>query len=247
MADYEMEALLGRDQPRGGPAGPCRGRRVDGQGPGKPRFVAGVLGPTNRTASISPDVNDPGKRNVTYDELVAAYTESTHALIEGGRRHHPDRDHLRHPQRQGGRLRGGSVRGAGLQPAGDDLRHHHGCLRPYPLRPDHRSLLSLPSPRQTGLVRPQLCAGAGRAAPVRGGAVPHQRDPCQRPPQRRSAQCVWRVRSGRGRDGGAYPRVGPKRLSSTWWAAAAAPPRPTFAPWRTPWRASSPAPCRICR
>ena len=52
--------------------------------PHKPRFVAGVLGPTNRTCSISPDVNDPGKRNVTYDQLVAAYTESTHALIEGG-------------------------------------------------------------------------------------------------------------------------------------------------------------------
>src|SRR5574344_2527140 len=52
--------------------------------PLKPRFVAGVLGPTNRTCSISPDVNDPGARNVTYDELVAAYMESTAALIEGG-------------------------------------------------------------------------------------------------------------------------------------------------------------------
>lgn len=51
--------------------------------PDKPRFVAGVIGPTSRTASISPDVNDPGKRNVHFDELVAAYKESTHALIEG--------------------------------------------------------------------------------------------------------------------------------------------------------------------
>ncbi|HHJ21135.1 MAG TPA: methionine synthase, partial [Gammaproteobacteria bacterium] len=50
----------------------------------KPRFVAGVLGPTNRTASISPDVNDPGFRNVSFDELVEAYSESTRALIEGG-------------------------------------------------------------------------------------------------------------------------------------------------------------------
>jgi 5-methyltetrahydrofolate--homocysteine methyltransferase len=50
----------------------------------KPRFVAGVLGPTNRTASISPDVNDPGKRNVSFDELVEAYEESTHALLDGG-------------------------------------------------------------------------------------------------------------------------------------------------------------------
>ncbi|MDP2562701.1 methionine synthase [Psychrobium sp. 1_MG-2023] len=52
--------------------------------PNKPRFVAGVLGPTNRTCSISPDVNDPGFRNITFNQLVEAYTESTHALIEGG-------------------------------------------------------------------------------------------------------------------------------------------------------------------
>lgn len=51
--------------------------------PEKPRFVAGVLGPTSRTASISPDVNDPAKRNVTFDELVINYKEATHALIKG--------------------------------------------------------------------------------------------------------------------------------------------------------------------
>jgi 5-methyltetrahydrofolate--homocysteine methyltransferase len=52
--------------------------------PGKPRFVAGALGPTSRTASISPDVNDPGKRNVTFDELRHAYREAADALIDGG-------------------------------------------------------------------------------------------------------------------------------------------------------------------
>ncbi len=52
--------------------------------PDKPRFVAGALGPTNKTASLSPDVNDPGKRNVTFDELVAAYKEQTCGLIDGG-------------------------------------------------------------------------------------------------------------------------------------------------------------------
>ncbi|TAM09191.1 MAG: methionine synthase [Nevskiaceae bacterium] len=52
--------------------------------PEHPRFVAGTLGPTNRTASISPDVNDPGKRNVTWDELVAAYTEAANGLLDGG-------------------------------------------------------------------------------------------------------------------------------------------------------------------
>jgi 5-methyltetrahydrofolate--homocysteine methyltransferase len=50
----------------------------------RPRYVAGALGPTNRTASISPDVNDPGFRNVTFDELVAAYTEAVRGLVDGG-------------------------------------------------------------------------------------------------------------------------------------------------------------------
>ena len=52
--------------------------------PDRPRFVAGVLGPTSRTCSISPDVNDPGYRNVTFDELVSNYIEATRGLIEGG-------------------------------------------------------------------------------------------------------------------------------------------------------------------
>lgn len=52
--------------------------------PGKPRFIAGSIGPTNRTASISPDVNDPGFRAITYDELAAAYKEQVNALIDGG-------------------------------------------------------------------------------------------------------------------------------------------------------------------
>ncbi|MES2621250.1 MAG: methionine synthase [Bacteroidota bacterium] len=52
--------------------------------PGKPRFVAGAFGPTNRTASISPDVNNPGFRAISFDELVKAYSEQAHGLIDGG-------------------------------------------------------------------------------------------------------------------------------------------------------------------
>lgn len=52
--------------------------------PDKPRYVAGALGPTTRTASISPDVNDPGARNVSYDQLVAAYLEAADGLVDGG-------------------------------------------------------------------------------------------------------------------------------------------------------------------
>ena len=57
---------------------------VTAKTPDRPRIVAGAMGPTNRTASISPDVNNPGFRNVSYDELVEAYSEQARGLIEGG-------------------------------------------------------------------------------------------------------------------------------------------------------------------
>ena len=50
----------------------------------RPRYVAGVLGPTNRTASLSPDVNNPGFRNVQFDQLVTTYTEAVRGLLDGG-------------------------------------------------------------------------------------------------------------------------------------------------------------------
>ncbi|MDX5476960.1 MAG: homocysteine S-methyltransferase family protein, partial [Cyclobacteriaceae bacterium] len=52
--------------------------------PDKPRFVAGALGPTNKTASLSPDVNDPGYRAITFDQLAAAYKEQVQGLLDGG-------------------------------------------------------------------------------------------------------------------------------------------------------------------
>lgn len=58
--------------------------RATKQTPDKPRFVIGALGPTNRTASLSPDVNDPGFRNVNYDQLVSAYKEAIKGLVDGG-------------------------------------------------------------------------------------------------------------------------------------------------------------------
>ncbi|MDC8830523.1 homocysteine S-methyltransferase family protein [Alteromonas gilva] len=84
MADYDMQA---HSRDINIAAAKLARRAADeftAKNPQKPRFVAGVIGPTSRTASISPDVNDPGKRNVTFDVLVAAYTESCEALIEGG-------------------------------------------------------------------------------------------------------------------------------------------------------------------
>lgn len=84
MADYQMEALSARINREAAALARKVCDEVTAREPHKPRFVAGVLGPTNRTASISPDVNDPGFRNVSFEELVDAYTESTRALIEGG-------------------------------------------------------------------------------------------------------------------------------------------------------------------
>ena len=57
---------------------------VTAETPDRPRFVAGAIGPTNRSASISPDVNNPGFRNVSFDDLVKAYGEAARGLIEGG-------------------------------------------------------------------------------------------------------------------------------------------------------------------
>ncbi|MBI5437708.1 MAG: homocysteine S-methyltransferase family protein, partial [Nitrosomonadales bacterium] len=82
MADYEMQHLVYELNVAG--AKLARGLCDEFSTRGKPRFVAGVLGPTGRTASISPDVNDPGARNVTFDELVESYTESVRGLLDGG-------------------------------------------------------------------------------------------------------------------------------------------------------------------
>jgi 5-methyltetrahydrofolate--homocysteine methyltransferase len=84
MADYAMEEIA---RELNVAAAQCARRAADAAmaaEPSRPRFVAGVLGPTNRTASISPDVNDPGYRNTNFDALVDAYLEAIDGLVEGG-------------------------------------------------------------------------------------------------------------------------------------------------------------------
>jgi 5-methyltetrahydrofolate--homocysteine methyltransferase len=84
QADYEMEAHV---YDINYCAAQCARKAADvwtAKTPEKPRFVIGALGPTNRTASLSPDVNDPGKRLVTFDELREAYAQAAHALLDGG-------------------------------------------------------------------------------------------------------------------------------------------------------------------
>jgi len=84
MADYHMEDLVYELNLEGARLARDAADEWERRTPDKPRFVAGVLGPTNRTASISPDVNDPGKRNIDFDALVVAYAEAVRGLVDGG-------------------------------------------------------------------------------------------------------------------------------------------------------------------
>ncbi len=84
MADYGMESLAYELNYESARLAREQADEVTALDPSRPRFVAGALGPTNRTASISPDVNDPGARNVTYEELVDAYLEQANGLVDGG-------------------------------------------------------------------------------------------------------------------------------------------------------------------
>jgi 5-methyltetrahydrofolate--homocysteine methyltransferase len=84
MADYGMEAQVAELNLAAARLAVAAARAWEAKEPSRPRFVAGVLGPTTKTASISPDVNDPGFRAISFDQLVAAYAEAAEALAEGG-------------------------------------------------------------------------------------------------------------------------------------------------------------------
>ena len=84
QGDYGTEALVGELNRAAAAIARAAADEWTAKTPDKPRFVAGVLGPTNRTATMSPDVNDPGFRNITFDELVAAYGEAVDGLMAGG-------------------------------------------------------------------------------------------------------------------------------------------------------------------
>ena len=84
MADYQMEDLVYELNYQSAKIAKEVAQEFTAKEPHKPRFVAGSIGPTNKTASMSPDVNDPGYRAVTFDELRIAYKQQVEALIEGG-------------------------------------------------------------------------------------------------------------------------------------------------------------------
>ena len=84
MADYQMEDLVYELNYESAKLAKEVANSFTEKEPQKPRFVAGSIGPTNKTASLSPDVNDPGFRAITFDQLVDAYSEQTEALLDGG-------------------------------------------------------------------------------------------------------------------------------------------------------------------
>lgn len=84
MADYQMEDLVYELNYQSAKIAKEVADEFTAKEPHKPRFVAGSIGPTNRTASMSPDVNDPGYRAVTFDDLRIAYKQQAEALMDGG-------------------------------------------------------------------------------------------------------------------------------------------------------------------
>ena len=136
----------------------------------KPRFVAGVLGPTNRTASLSPDVNDPGFRNIGFDELVDTYYEATRGLVDGGA------DILLIETIFDTLNAKAAVFAIEqyFEDTGSELPVMiSGTItdasRPHAVRPDRRGVLEFAAPRAAAVDRLQLRAGREAAAPVRRG------------------------------------------------------------------------------
>ena len=127
--------------------------------------MAGALGPTNRTASLSPDVNNPGFRNITFDELAEAYAEAARGLVEGG----ADLllvetifDTLNAKAAIFGIT--GYLEEEGLDVPDHDLGHDHRRERTHALGTGNRGVLELRAPRQAHQRRPELRARARRSS-----------------------------------------------------------------------------------
>ena len=139
-------------------------------GDGRPRFVAGALGPTNRTASLSPNVNDPGYRNVTFDQLEAAYYDAARGLVDGG------------------------VDLLLIETIFDTLNAKaaiFALLRLFDA--DAGGVLAFHPPRRAAHRRTELRARRARAGSLYRRAIGEGRYLRQHLPERRTAQRVWRL------------------------------------------------------
>ena len=209
QADYGTEDGGPRPQRRGGAAG-ARGGATSGprRRPTSRASWPGRSGPTNRMLSISPDVEDPSKRAITFEELRAAYVEQVRGLVEGG----ADLllvetiiDGLNAKAAIAAIERRG--RGDRRPPAADDLGDDHRPQRAHARRPDDRGLLDHDRPRAAVQRRRQLRPRRGRDAALPGRPLARRLVLDQLLPQRRPAERLRRVRRGPRRDGRRAARV----------------------------------------
>jgi hypothetical protein len=171
-------------------------RRIHRQAnPAKPRFVAGVLGPTSPHRVDLAGRQRPRLPQRDFRRAGRQLHRGDHRPGRGRRRHPAGRDGVRHAERQGRAVRHRNLLRPRRPPlAGNDFRHHHRCLRPHLVRPDCRGLLEFAEPHPAAVVRPQLRARRQGVAPVRRGTVARLRLLRLGPPERRPAQCLRRLR-----------------------------------------------------
>ncbi len=215
----EVVYELNRDGARLARRAALKAERLDG----KRRFVAGALGPTNRTASISPDVNNPGFRAVTFDELRDAYAEQIAGLIDGGADLILIETIFDTLNAKAAIFACEEAFAAhGRAPAAHDLRHDHRPLRPHALGPDADRVLAFGAPRPPVRDRPQLRARRGGDARASRGDRRRRRHVRLRLSQRRPAQRIRPLRRNAGRRWRPRSAASRATASSTSSAAAAA-------------------------
>jgi hypothetical protein len=196
MADYGMEDLSYEINVEAAKLARAAADKYNKLTPEKQRFVAGAVGPTNRTASISPDVNNPGFRNVSFDELRDAYKEQVKALIAGG-------SDIILIETIFDTL---NAKAAGL--ATLEVFDEVGVTLPVMIGPDAGSLLVFHAPPEAVLDRPQLRAGCRPDAPIPCGALARRRRPYLGLSERGSSERDGRLRRNAGRYGLRHRAVG---------------------------------------
>jgi hypothetical protein len=179
---------------------------------GRRRFVAGAVGPTNMTLSLSPKVEDPGYRAITFSALADAYQEQIEALLRGGVdliliETIFDTLNAKAAIVASRRAMNAPRRAA----AADDLRHDHRPFGPHPVGADPRRVLAVDPPRPAADRRPQLCPRRRGDATPRARARHGRRHAGVRVSQRRPAERTRRLRRDPDTDRGLRRRVRRRR------------------------------------
>ena len=175
QADYAAEALVG-DINRASAAIARRCVDEAEAADGRPRFVAGAIGPTNKTLSLSPDVNDPGYREITFDELTDVYAEQAEALADGGADFILIETVFDTLNAKAGVAAVKRVeRERGHRPAHHDEHDADRPVRPQPVRPHGGSVLVRRAPRAPAHHRAELFVRGGAVAAACRRAVPSRR------------------------------------------------------------------------